>query len=449
MKNSDIFKMCRDNLFRRKARTFLSVLGVIVGSCSIMIMISIGVGMTNSETQYIEEMGDLTTVSVYPRYDSSDIKLDDDAVRSFKALPNVALVAPKMTMNELSFTIYAGKNNRYRVLYPSVCGYDAESLGSLGFELIDGEYPKGEFTALMGEHFEYAFSDTKRPEGHNMIEYYMYDEADLPDPYMKLDGEKVKFAVTDNDGKEVYSQEIKITGKLKENYAKTYETTDGLILQTSDIKKIMKEAARNLNQKQKTPTYDVVTVKATDINTVEDIQKQIDDMGFQTESMESMRKSTQKEMAKIQLVLGGIGAVSLFVAAIGITNTMIMSVSERTKEIGIMKALGCYVFDIKKLFLMEAGSIGLLGGVFGTVISFLISCIVDLIYGISVSPTNNEGEAYSYFQMIFTSPSRISVIPFWLVLFGIGFSVLIGLISGMYPANKAVKISALEAMKNE
>ena len=158
-----------------------------------------------------------------------------------------------------------------------------------------------------------------------------------------------------------------------------------------------------------------------------------------------MRDEVKKEMATIQLALGGIGAVSLFVAAIGIMNTMIMSVSERTKEIGIMKALGCFVSDIRKLFLLEASYIGLLGGIVGSALSGIISFIINIVY-VNLSGAQLEESLIKY---LLTSPNRISIMPLWLFLFGVLFSMLVGLAAGTYPALKAVKISPLEAMKNE
>jgi len=108
-----------------------------------------------------------------------------------------------------------------------------------------------------------------------------------------------------------------------------------------------------------------------------------------------------------------------------------------------MKSLGCYVTDIRVMFLAEAGAIGLIGGVVGCVSSGIISLIVNLVsLGPSVEnllPALLGGEGVR----------RLSVIPLWLPVFGIFFSVLIGLASGYYPANKAVQIPALEAIKSE
>ena len=109
-----------------------------------------------------------------------------------------------------------------------------------------------------------------------------------------------------------------------------------------------------------------------------------------------------------------------------------------------MKALGCYVRDIRRLFLMEAGAIGLLGGLAGCVLSFVISVIVNLVSLGGLSPGNLAGAVLGG-----EGVTRISVIPLWLMAFGIIFSIVIGVCSGYYPANRAVRIPALEAIKSE
>ena len=167
-------------------------------------------------------------------------------------------------------------------------------------------------------------------------------------------------------------------------------------------------------------------------------------MQFSTYSMESIREPMEKEARQKQMMLGGLGAISLFVAALGITNTMIMSISERTREIGIMKSLGCYVRDIRILFLTEAGAIGLLGGLVGCVVSMLLAITINLVsFGMPPNP-----DAFLAAVVGSENLTRVCVVPPWLMLSAIAFSVAIGLGSGYYPANKAVQISALEAIKS-
>lgn len=131
-------------------------------------------------------------------------------------------------------------------------------------------------------------------------------------------------------------------------------------------------------------------------------------------------------------MLGGIGAVSLFVAAIGITNTMMMSIYERTKEIGVMKVLGCDLRNIRTLFLMEAGFIGLIGGIIGLVLSFTISAVMNKLAQASEEYMNG-----------------ISYIPLWLIGLSLIFAILVGMIAGFFPARRAMKLSPLAAIRNE
>ncbi|HRU42224.1 MAG TPA: FtsX-like permease family protein, partial [Candidatus Diapherotrites archaeon] len=153
-----------------------------------------------------------------------------------------------------------------------------------------------------------------------------------------------------------------------------------------------------------------------------------------TDILESMQKTT----ASIRIVLGAIGAVSLLVASIGITNTMVMSIYERTREIGIMKVIGSSLGDIKRMFLFEAAMIGLLGGIIGLLLSYGVS------YGL-----NTAGFALLGFFGPAGGGSKPSIIPLWLSVSSMLFTTIIGLVSGFYPARRAMNLSALEAIRKE
>ena len=141
----------------------------------------------------------------------------------------------------------------------------------------------------------------------------------------------------------------------------------------------------------------------------------------------------QKQFAMVQALLGGIGAVSLFVAAIGIANTMMMSIYERTKEIGVIKVLGCSLRNIKTMFLMEAGFIGFIGGVIGNILSFLMSVAINFL----VAKSGGVG-----------LDGNLSYIPLWLVLASMGFAVFVGMAAGYFPALRAMRLSPLAAIRN-
>ncbi len=176
--------------------------------------------------------------------------------------------------------------------------------------------------------------------------------------------------------------------------------------------------------------YNSIYVRADRMESVEPIQKAIRDMGFEANSNTEWLKQTQEQMRTIQMALGGIGAVSLFVAAIGIANTMMMSIYERTKEIGILKVLGCDLTDIHRTFLMEAGFIGLVGGCIGLLLSYGVSAIINIAA---------KSSAYQ----------GISYIPFWLASLAIVFSVVMGMVAGGFPEFRAMHLSPLAALRNE
>ena len=179
--------------------------------------------------------------------------------------------------------------------------------------------------------------------------------------------------------------------------------------------------------------YEEVYVRVDDMEHVQEIQQAIQDMGFNANSNAEWMEQTQSQMGMIQMVLGGIGAVSLFVAAIGIANTMMMSIYERTREIGIIKVLGCDLRNIRSMFLMEAGFIGFFGGLVCLILSEIISVVIN-----SVVSKASSG----YYE-------QLSFIPLWLILVSLVFAVLVGMAAGFFPALRAMKLSPLAAIRNE
>lgn len=445
MQKKDLLRICLQNLMRRRSRTFLTVLGVLIGCCSIVIMVSLGIGMKETQEKLLAEMGDLTIITVTaPQKGKGKVKLDEALVKRLRNLNGVVGVSPKQSLEVDSIRLLAGTGNRYIAEWTSVVGMDTDEMERLGYRILNGSTVKRSGDVVIGEFLAYSFKDTLRPEGRNIIDRWAGELDDngqpkeLPPPYF----DPMKTTLTMEIATASGTIKIPITpsGVVKEDYSKGYETSEGMIMSLTDLRKLLDKVQGPV--KKKLP-YDSVLVKVSAIDRVADVEQEIKSMGYATESMESIRKPMEKEARQKQMMLGGLGAISLFVAALGITNTMIMSISERTREIGIMKALGCYVSDVRIMFLSEAGAIGLIGGVIGCVISFIASVIINLV-SIGLSPENIPAAILGGEGI-----NRVSVIPPWLLVFAIVFSVLIGLGSGYYPANKAVQIPALEAIKSE
>jgi len=177
-----------------------------------------------------------------------------------------------------------------------------------------------------------------------------------------------------------------------------------------------------------TSTYNSVLVKCDSTDSVASVKEAIDAMGYGTSSLQDSLEQAEQQMQQIQYLLGAIGGVSLLVAAIGIMNTMMMSIYERTREIGIIKVLGCRMDNIAELFLTEAAFIGLIGGALGLGISYGLAAIINKFIG---------------------SSGFNALIPLWLALGALIFSIAVALVSGLYPAIRAMRLSPLTAIRNE
>jgi len=195
---------------------------------------------------------------------------------------------------------------------------------------------------------------------------------------------------------------------------------------------------RDNNSRASEDNYSSIMVRTESIEHTSTVTQTLRDLGYNSWSMADNLEGFEKTAKVIQAILGGIGAITLLVAALGIMNTMIMSIYERTKEIGIMKVIGATFSDIFSLFITEAGMIGFLGGLFG----------IGLSYGAS-GVINHFGRSYLNFGMPVEEAVSISIIPSWLVLFALIFAILIGVVSGLYPAYRAVRLSPIKAIRNE
>ncbi len=454
MNSLDLISMGLKNLYRRKARTLLTVLGVVIGTAAIVVMLSLGIGMNERSEKQIRSMGSLNIIEVnnYGMPDQSgrmsqSSVLDDKAVSQFSNMEGVEAATP---MLEAYPKLVSGKY----VAYAQLIGIDTRVMSSFDYKVSEGRLlQEGEAnTIVVGVNIPYNFYN---PKSSNSFRGYMGGEGEKPPVDIMNDkleltfdmsyGEKRPIGATgdDSSNKPAKLYKIKVAGLLAQsNDEKDYN----IYMDINQLKKLMKEYERSQSAQerrrntQQQESYNRVLVKVKEIKDVDGVQEKIKQLGFGTFSLSDIRKSMQEQARTIQTVLGGIGAISLLIAALGITNTMIMSIYERTREIGVMKVLGCMLGDIRRLFLFEAGMIGLMGGIAGIAFSLGASALLNYVGG-------NFMQAGGIYM---GDPSeKISVIPLWLIMASVGFAILIGLISGFYPARRAMKLSALEAIKTE
>ncbi|MDR7869503.1 MAG: ABC transporter permease [Tissierellaceae bacterium] len=434
MNKLDLVLMGIKNLWRRKLRTSLTILGVVIGTSSIIVMLSLGFGLTDFFEQQISQWGSLTTINVHKKWvdpmqpGQKEVDLDDKAIEAFKIMRNVDAVSPMLE------TYGAVINGKYIAQVP-IRGMDPAAMEAFGFEAAEGRLltNNDELGVVFGSGMARNFWD---PNARVWRE-------------PKIDLMKDKMSVTLNSDygysypgqKKVDYKEYKIKsiGVLTEG---NWETSYGIYMPIKDVQTMIKDKEKAEGQRpqpgRNSSEYNRIDVKVNDIENVEKIQDTIKEMGFEAYSLNDQLEMMKDQATMIQAVLGGIGGVSLLVAAIGITNTMIMSIYERTREIGVMKVIGASLKDIKDLFLFESAIIGLSGGIFGVGFSYLLSFLINK-FG-----AQSFGESMGMY-----GATKISVIPIWLIFVAMGFSILIGVISGYFPARRAMKLSALDAIRTE
>ena len=433
MKLPDLLRTAFLNLWRRKLRAFLTVLGMVIGTSSIVVMVSLGVGMRQSMIDSYASMGSLTNITVnnYRYVESSDgqsstykeVKLDKKAVDEIRKIPGVEGAMPQITAWGMAMS------GKYATDV-SIMGIDMEQAELFGIKLEEGEYPGnklagGKVQMVVPSSFYNNFYD---PNANRWSPAIDKDGNPKVTSRSRL---KLTF-----DYSNVYTNQPGDPGQQK---GKIYTLVPTGMLEESgndfswycimDIKVLEKLAKENpnyisLNKKN----YNQVIVKCKDIDDVLTVKAKIEEMGFGASCIQEWLQQSEEQLKQTQYLLGAIGGVSLLVAAIGIMNTMMMSIYERTKEIGIIKVLGCRMSNIAGLFLTEAAYIGFFGGALG----------LGLSYGLSLVLNN-----------FLESSGFKSIIPLYLAVGALAFSVVVALISGLYPAMRAMKLSPLAAIRNE
>lgn len=435
MNKKDMIDMALRNLWKRKVRTVLTVLGVVIGTASIVVMVSIGIGMNKGFAEQLESWGSLQVINVYPgggmvydeatgnmKQETKEAELNAKAVESFKEMEHVEAASP--VINEYLY-FAAGKY----VAEASAIGIEPGAMEALGYKVEEGRaLTDGDTKSLVfGGGVE--FFDPK-------LSWEMRYTTEPP--AVDVLNEKISVSYDWNYGTRHADKSIKdikmdAVGKTSADGNSSWS----VFMPIKELEKIQK-ARQEWEEKQygsnssrsQSKEYNEVLVKVDEMDNVQDVQQQIKDMGFRASSLTDQLESMQETTKMLRLVLGAIGAISMLVAAISITNTMVMSIYERTKEIGIMKVIGASLKDIRGLFLAEAAFIGFAGGVIGIMLSYLLSFIVNMV-------ASGQGSTMQ------------SSIPVWLALGAIAFATGVGIVAGYVPANRAMKLSALTAIKTE
>lgn len=466
MRLTDMFAMSLKNLWQRKTRTILTVLGVVIGVAAIVVMVSLGLGLRASMMKEIQGYSNGMQIRVTTPYDTSNNSksateklLSDNTVSKFRELEHVKNVFPELDVDIIQkFGTYYCSN--------TLKGLPVPALEGMNLDLKEGAVPKegAELSIIYGN----ASLNSRFNPRTNFYPYYEgkeLPEVDLMakpvDTYFDADAWNSTIGASrsgggssggeSSSGSKVPPKKYPVPtagvlagGPDDYNSMASWNIYCDVEALKNELRKVFRNRAipgqptKKNGRPYKEIFYNAILVEADDFRNIQTLQKELQDMGYNAESDADWVRQQEQSLNMIQAVLGGIGAVSLLVAAIGIANTMMMSIYERIREIGIMKVIGCNIRDIGALFLIEAAYIGLFGGIVGLVFSYVVSALINRFAG-----------SVDLMGMGNVAGGSISTIPPWLALVGVVFAVLIGMISGFVPSQRAMRLSALAAIKNE
>jgi putative ABC transport system permease protein len=182
--------------------------------------------------------------------------------------------------------------------------------------------------------------------------------------------------------------------------------------------------------------YTTVTVKVRAPQEVEPVEEELKSRGFRTFALMDQLSQMRIGFLIMDVFLLAVGMIGITVASLGIVNTMVMSILERYREIGIMKAVGATDGDVQRIFFFESGTIGLVGGAFGLGLGWVVSMIINEVVNILMA--RQGAPRMDYFSF-----------PWWLCLGAIAFSILVSLLAGVYPTRRAARVDPVVALRHD
>jgi len=362
------------NLKRTKVRSILAIVGIVIG---VMAISSIGIFGESLKATILENFKDVANeVIVTPDYTHGYTSIDQKDVKKIKSIPYAEIVIP--VKSESALVSYKDKRT-----YLTVYGMDLKDAKEI-FKLESGSYRN----CLVGEKVASFFE--LRVGGKITIE----------------------------------EKEFRVGGIIKAEARYDINPSFAVILPLRDFDKIFKS------------DYKIVIVKVESIEDIERFKEAVEktinkrDSKVSVFEMRTIIEMINKAFWQVTLFLMAIASVSLLVAGVSILNIMLMSTIERTREIGIMRAIGAYRETILKLFLMEAIILGLIGSSIGGVLSFVGGYAIDMLI-------------LKTAKYVFQPPSILYVIM------GVSFGIITALISALYPAWKASRLEPIQALRYE
>lgn len=444
---SDLLSLILDNLGRRKTRVALTAIGVVIGTAAIVVLVSLAIGLQRNANQQLGGIGDLTQIQVMPKFGdagsggkvvmfssggfsassgatSNQKLITNQSLEELAAFPGVTYVIPRDNLQTGGVISYQKLET-----FASIIGVGIPDLSVLGIKAKSGRLTLERGAVVVGSMVAANFYDPRPRAGQPTPA-----PPDLQDGTIKLTLVKIS---SDGSTEVRKSYPLRVVGVVAETRA---EPDYSIYMPIEDIT-MMNEWALGRRINRNRDGYSQALVKVEDLDKVLDITDQIKALGYEAYTPQSFVQGINSFYLVLQVIFGGVGAIALLVAAIGIANTMAMAILERTREIGLMKAVGATNRDVLSVFLGEAAGIGFIGGVGGVFLGWIAGQVINVLaLAYLAGQTAQQGGP----------PPTVAVYtPAWLPAFALVFATLIGLISGLYPALRAASLVPVTALKYE
>jgi len=419
-----------------KARVAMTAIGVVIGTAAVVVLVSLAAGLQRNVTQNLGGLGDMTRITVLPGAvmrsfgasagagSAKEARLDDRGLDELRKLPGVVAVTPR------EFSTGGGVLRLNRLTGGAqIVGIDPGAVSALDLSLASGTDRLGRWQVIAGARVASGLSD---PRGGR--------PSDEP---LDLQGRVLQFAATrmGEDARPVErTLRLRVAGVLEETGAEDDYTLYMALQDVVDLNRWYAGSTYNPGREG----YSQAVVKVGNADQMLEVEGEIQNKGYGAYSPRSMLQQLNIIFLVVQGVFGGIGAIALVVSAFGIANTMLMSIYERTREIGLMKAVGATNRDVMSVFLSEATAIGLIGGIGGVIVGIGLGAVIDLVAGTYLAAQAVQSGASA-------ADASISIIytPVWLPIFSVVFSATVGIAAGIYPALRATSLNPIAALRYE